>query len=73
MGARNKIHELQIQNKVKGILDDKASAPLQTKPEKPALDLAAALAELKAIRAILYSPALRSPVARSNRQGESRT
>ena len=58
LGARNKIHELQIQNKVKGILDDKASAPLQTKPEKPALDLAAALAELKAIRAILDSPAL---------------
>ena len=26
LGARNKIHELQIQNKVKGILDDKASA-----------------------------------------------
>lgn len=58
LGARNKIHELQIQNKVKGILDDKASAPLQTKPEKPAWDLAAALAELKAIRAILDSPAL---------------
>ena len=58
LGARNKIHELQIQNKVKGILDEKASAPLQAKPEKPALDLAAALAELKAIRAILDSPAL---------------
>ena len=58
LGARNKIHELQIQNKVKGILDEKASAPLQTKPQEPVLDLAATLAELKAIRAILDSPAL---------------
>ncbi|HIU37175.1 MAG TPA: MerR family transcriptional regulator [Candidatus Aphodousia faecigallinarum] len=58
LGARNKIHELQIQNKVKGILDEKASAPLQIKPQEPVLDLAATLAELKAIRAILDSPAL---------------
>ncbi len=58
LGARNKIHELQIQNKVKGILDEKASAPLQTKPQEPVLDLAATLAELKEIRAILDSPAL---------------
>lgn len=60
LGARNKIHELQIQNKVKGILDEKASAPLQTqvKPQKPALDLSEALAELKAIRAMLGTPAM---------------
>ena len=58
LGARNKIHELQVQNKVKDILDEKASAPLHTQPKEPVLDLSATLAELKAIRAILSSPAL---------------
>jgi DNA-binding transcriptional MerR regulator len=58
LGARNKIHELQVQNKVKDILDEKASAPLHTQPKEPVLDLAATLTELKAIRAILSSPAL---------------
>lgn len=58
LGARNKIHELQVQNKVKDILDEKASAPLHTQPKEPVLDLAATLTELKAIRAILNSPAL---------------
>lgn len=58
LGARNKIHELQVQNKVKDILDEKASAPLHTQSKEPVLDLAATLTELKAIRAILSSPAL---------------
>ena len=58
LGARNKIHELQVQNKVKDILDEKASAPLHAQPKEPVLDLAATLTELKAIRAILSSPAL---------------
>lgn len=58
LGARNKIHELQVQNKVKDILDEKASAPLHTQTKEPILDLSATLAELKAIRAILSSPDL---------------
>ncbi len=58
LGARNKIHELQVQNKVKDILDEKASAPLHTQTKEPILDLSATLAELKAIRAILSSPEL---------------
>ena len=55
LGARNKIHELQIQDKVKetGILDAHTSAPLQAKPKAPEVDLGAILAELKAIRAVL--------------------
>ena len=55
LGARNKIHELQIQDKVKetGILDAHTSAPLQPKPKKPEVDLGAILAELKAIREVL--------------------
>ncbi len=57
LGARNKIHELQIKDKVKetGILDAHTSAPLQvqTKPVAPQVDLGAILAELKAIREVL--------------------
>lgn len=70
LGARNKIHELQVQNKVKGILDEKASAPLQMKPKEPALDLAATLAELKAIRNILNSPALEESLRREQQAKE---
>lgn len=55
LGARNKIHELQIQDKVKetGILDAHTSAPLQVKAKKPDVDLGVILAELKAIREVL--------------------
>ena len=70
LGARNKIHELQVQNKVKGILDEKASAPLQMKPKEPVLDLAATLAELKAIRNILNSPALEESLRREQQAKE---
>lgn len=70
LGARNKIHELQVQNKVKGILDEKASAPLQIKPKEPVLDLAATLAELKAIRNILNSPALEESLRREQQAKE---
>ena len=55
LGARNKIHELQIQNKVKGILDDKKSAPLQVKP-KNEVKIDEVLKELKAIRSLLFTP-----------------
>lgn len=71
LGARNKIHELQVQNKVKGILDEKASAPLQIKPKEPAIDLQATLDELKAIRAILSSPALEESL-RQERQAKEK-
>lgn len=70
LGARNKIHELQVQNKVKGILDEKASAPLQMKPKEPVLDLTATLAELKAIRNILNSPALEESLRREQQAKE---
>ena len=55
LGARNKIHELQIQDKVKetGILDAHTSAPMRVAPKKPEVDLGAILAELKAIREVL--------------------
>ena len=34
LGARNKIHELQVQNKVKDLLEDEKFAPLQVKPKE---------------------------------------
>ena len=71
LGARNKIHELQVQNKVKGILDEKASAPLQIKPKEPSIDLQVTLNELKAIRAILSSPALEESL-RQERQAKEK-
>ena len=71
LGARNKIHELQVQNKVKGILDEKASAPLQIKPKEPSIDLQVTLNELKAIRASLSSPALEEAL-RQERQAKEK-
>lgn len=71
LGARNKIHELQVQNKVKGILDEKTSAPLQIKPKEPSIDLQVTLNELKAIRAILSSPALEESL-RQERQAKEK-
>ena len=69
LGARNKIHELQIQDKVKetGILDAHTSAPLQTKPKAPEVDLGAILAELKAIRAVLTTAPSVAEKARQER------
>ena len=71
LGARNKIHELQVKNKVKGILDEKASAPLQIKPKEPSIDLQVTLNELKAIRAMLSSPALEESL-RQERQAKEK-
>lgn len=58
LGARNKIHELQVQNKVKGILDEKKSAPLVGAKSKKSqkFDFKGALAELRAIRELLATP-----------------
>lgn len=58
LGARNKIHELQVQNKVKGILDEKKSAPLVGAKSKKSqkFDFKGALAELRAIRELLSTP-----------------
>ena len=63
LGARNKIHELQVQNKVKGLLEDEKFAPLQVKP-KEEIKIADLLKELKAIRALLYSPGIQEQVRR---------
>ena len=63
LGARNKIHELQVQNKVKDLLEDEKFAPLQVKP-KAEIKTADLLKELKAIRALLYSPGIQEQVRR---------
>lgn len=54
LGARNKIHELRVQDKVKDFMEEDAAAPMvAVAPQKPAVDLGAVLKELKAIRQIL--------------------
>ena len=63
LGARNKIHELQVQNKVKGLLEDEKFAPLQVKP-KEEVKIPDLLKELKAIRDLLYSPGIQEHVRR---------
>lgn len=69
LGARNKIHELQIQDKVKetGILDAQASAPLQIQAKKSEVDLSSILAELKAIREVLTTAPSVAEKARQER------
>lgn len=56
LGARNKIHELQVQDKAREILDDKAGSPLpvvETKKVVVQTDMSPILEELRAIRALL--------------------
>ena len=56
LGARNKIHELQVQDKAREILDEKVSAPLPVIEEKETvvqMDMSPILDELRAIRALL--------------------
>lgn len=56
LGARNKIHELQVQDKAREILDEKIPAPLPVIEEKETvvqMDMSPILDELRAIRALL--------------------
>lgn len=56
LGARNKIHELQVQDKAREILDEKAGSPLpvvETKKVVVQTDMSPILEELRAIRALL--------------------
>ena len=56
LGARNKIHELQVQDKAREILDEKVSSPLpvvESKKVDGQTEMSLILQELRAIRALL--------------------
>lgn len=59
LGARNKIHELQVQDKAREILEEKVSRPLPVEEPKKVVvktDMSLILQELRAIRALLTTP-----------------